>query len=185
MNRASSRSSSVTCIANSRVGTRINASTGFWRLSWWSSGSPNAAVLPVPVLDCAMMSLPARAGGISSAWTLVGCSKPSLVMPSKSFGESPMLEKVICVLKYSSIDEHQFAEAPSRSRSASPTPYAGSERRPCAGSRCGRFYKPPGPKALSPSPAILAFDNSAGRAAPYGEAQRPIVGHQPGDVRFA
>ncbi len=44
------------------------------RSRFWSSGSANAAVLPVPVGASASRSRPASSGGIASCWIGVGSS---------------------------------------------------------------------------------------------------------------
>ena len=68
---------SATWSASSRVGAITRARTG-WRAGdmlafscgsiLCSSGSENAAVLPVPVWAAPMMSRPARTSGIALAW---------------------------------------------------------------------------------------------------------------------
>jgi len=47
--------------------TRPKSGCGLWS-SWWSTGSPNAAVLPEPVSARPIMSRPCRAHGIASTW---------------------------------------------------------------------------------------------------------------------
>ncbi len=65
--------SAATWIASSRVGQRMSAFT--WRSPagiFSSSGSPNAAVLPVPVFERTIRSLPSTTGRKAFACTGVG-----------------------------------------------------------------------------------------------------------------
>lgn len=70
------------CKANSLVGTRIKAcvlkTLGFTNCN---EGMTKEAVLPVPFLALAKMSLPARAIGIDSSWIGEGFSKPASKIP--------------------------------------------------------------------------------------------------------
>ncbi len=67
--RASRRSSPRTCSASSRVGQSTSACTAkLFASILASSGSPKAAVLPLPVLACASRSWPASASGRLAAW---------------------------------------------------------------------------------------------------------------------
>ena len=68
----------------------------------WRAGSPNAAVLPVPVLDWPRISLPSSAGGIRVAWITVGNSNPWSSIPLRMFGFKPRSAKVVEVEKISS-----------------------------------------------------------------------------------
>ena len=67
--RASRRISCVTCSASSRVGHSTSAWVAKLRASSrCSSASAKAAVLPLPVLACAIRSWPASASGSAAAW---------------------------------------------------------------------------------------------------------------------
>ena len=67
---ATSRSSSVICMASSRVGARISACTASLSRSMRSMmGRPKAMVLPVPVGALAMTSFPSSMGGMQPACT--------------------------------------------------------------------------------------------------------------------
>ena len=70
-------SSSDTCIASSLVGTITTASTPDFPLSLFNIGSPNAAVLPVPVCACPTISLPAKITGIACSCIGLGSLKPA------------------------------------------------------------------------------------------------------------
>ena len=72
--RARRRISVVTWSASSRVGHSTMACTAKRRaLRLASSASAKAAVLPLPVLACAIRSLPSSAGGRLAAWIGVIC----------------------------------------------------------------------------------------------------------------
>jgi hypothetical protein len=69
---------SWTCLANSRVGTRMRVDT--WRcfactIIFLIIGIRNAKVFRVPVCAVARTSFPSSAGGIAEAWTGVGVAK--------------------------------------------------------------------------------------------------------------
>ena len=65
--------SSLTCRANSRVGTKIKDWGLFSSHSVSStSGIPKATVFPLPVWDSTIMSLFSKAKGITASWTAVG-----------------------------------------------------------------------------------------------------------------
>lgn len=85
----SSASSTATCVASSRVGTRINACIDSFGSAFSRIGSPNAAVLPVPVLAWPITSVPESTTGISLAWMSVGCLKPASVTPRNTDPPSP------------------------------------------------------------------------------------------------
>ena len=70
--------SSETCIASSLVGQITRVSTVPSHFILFKTGNPNAAVFPVPVCACAMISLPSRIIGIASACTGLGSAKPAL-----------------------------------------------------------------------------------------------------------
>ena len=75
------RSAWVTWMQSSRVGViTIACSSAESGSRYWSSGSPNAAVLPVPVCAWPITSCPASSSGITCSWTGVGSSKPSSSM---------------------------------------------------------------------------------------------------------
>jgi hypothetical protein len=93
-------SASATCIASSRVGTRIRA------LGWCgrarppcatraSSGRPNARVLPEPVWPRPSTSRPARASGMVAAWISNGVVRPSRVSTRTSSAGTPRSAKVL------------------------------------------------------------------------------------------
>ncbi len=66
----------VICVANSRVGVKINmrgVPLFFCMLKRCSAGNTNAAVLPVPVCAEATISFPSKISGIDLAWMGVGC----------------------------------------------------------------------------------------------------------------
>ena len=96
--------SSVTCNASSRVGTRINPCTGpFFGVSRSRTGSPNAAVLPVPVCACAIISLclsSSNKTGMVSFWIGEGVSKPLALIAGRVFSPSPSaVNSSNCVIK--------------------------------------------------------------------------------------
>ena len=68
--------SSCTCIANSLVGASIIEPIAFFTVKLFNIGKPNAAVFPVPVWACPIISVPERATGIASAWIWDGVVKP-------------------------------------------------------------------------------------------------------------
>ena len=75
--RDSSRSTSPTCTASSRVGTSTSACVRrkagrCMRSSRCSSARPKAPVLPEPVGARAMRSVPCSAGGSAALWMGVG-----------------------------------------------------------------------------------------------------------------
>src|SRR5688572_18442349 len=55
----------------------------------WSSGSANAAVLPVPVAACPSTSRPASIGGMARRWMGVGSSYPSSASAARSSARRP------------------------------------------------------------------------------------------------
>ena len=84
-------SASATCMASSRVGVRTSAWTPRWVGSTAaSSGSPNAAVLPVPVWATPVMSRPASSAGMACSWIAVGVVKPSVAAARSSVAGSAM-----------------------------------------------------------------------------------------------
>ena len=85
--RASRRSSCATWSASSRVG-HTSSACGVKRAgsSFCSTPRPKAAVLPLPVLACAMRSRPSRISGRLCAWMGVICSKPRLFRLSSRAG---------------------------------------------------------------------------------------------------
>ena len=97
------RTLSSTCIASSRVGTRISTRTG-WRAGEklvfaWARirsrmGSTKAAVLPVPVWAAARTSRPSRTRGIAADWTGVGVSYPSSATMRTRSADRPSESKV-------------------------------------------------------------------------------------------
>ena len=94
---------SSTCIASSRVGTRMSTRTG-WRageklvFAWSRSrsriGSTKAAVLPVPVWAAARTSRPSRTSGMAAVWTGVGVSYPSSATMRTRSADRPSESKV-------------------------------------------------------------------------------------------
>ena len=80
--RASGRSASATCIASSRVGTRMRARgwcgrAGSPSASRASTGRPKASVLPEPVWPRPSTSRPASASGMVAVWIANGVVMPS------------------------------------------------------------------------------------------------------------
>ena len=84
------RSAWVTWMQSSRVGViTIACSSSESGSRYWSSGRPNAAVLPVPVWAWPITSCPASSSGIACSWTGVGSSKPSSSIAVWICSESP------------------------------------------------------------------------------------------------
>jgi hypothetical protein len=93
------------CGASSRVGARISACVlpRGRSISACTSGSPNAADLPLPVAALASRSRPARAGGIAALCTGVGSVNPRSVTARKSCGRSPRLSKGEMIVRLSEV----------------------------------------------------------------------------------
>ncbi|CFN63331.1 Uncharacterised protein [Bordetella pertussis] len=121
--RASRRSSWATWSASSRVGQSTSA-CGARRLTsrFCSTPRPNAAVLPLPVLACAIRSRPSRMSGRLCAWIGVICSKPRPCRLSSKAGRRGREEKDVLVTI------RRIAE--DRERQDRPTVYAVAPRLP-------------------------------------------------------
>src|SRR3954447_9431144 len=102
------RSAWVTWMQSSRVGVITIAWTSLFSGSrYCSSGSPKAAVLPVPVWAWPITSWPPSSSGIACSWIGVGSSKPSSSSACWMSGERPRsLNAVIgCVLRRVRVEE--------------------------------------------------------------------------------
>ena len=94
--RAAARGCRVACtwLASSRVGTRISARGRFGcraapdSVSRWTSGSPKARVLPLPVRPRPSTSRPLRASGKVACWIGNGASIPCWVRIWSSLGRA-------------------------------------------------------------------------------------------------
>src|SRR6185436_16417574 len=88
--------SAATCRASSRVGRSTMACTNFSSgfTSQSAMGMPNAAVLPDPVRDWTMMSLPSRTSGSVAVCTCMGAVKPMSVTACSTSARRPMSAKV-------------------------------------------------------------------------------------------
>src|SRR5262245_56866992 len=66
-----------------------------WSAGWIRSrsGSPKAAVFPVPVLERQIRSRPSSTGRYALAWTGVGCAYPRSATARRTSGESPRSSK--------------------------------------------------------------------------------------------
>src|SRR4051812_34160451 len=87
---------------SSRVGVITIACTSLFSGSrYCSSGSPKAAVLPVPVWAWPITSWPPSSSGIACSWIGVGSSKPSSSSACWMSGESPRSLNAVtgCVLE--------------------------------------------------------------------------------------
>ena len=95
---ATGSSTSATCTASSRVGTSTSPSgcdgsaTSVMRAS---IGTPNASVLPEPVLARPHTSRPVIATGIASVWMLNGWAKPQAARPSSMRAGTPSSAKPV------------------------------------------------------------------------------------------
>ena len=96
--------SCVTCIASSLVGTSTSACIDLLLLFliFVSSGSANAAVLPVPVCACPMTSLPCMISGIAASCIGKGCSNLFSVSAFRTLSSSPRSLNVVAACADSS-----------------------------------------------------------------------------------
>src|ERR1017187_10183642 len=97
-----------TCMASSRVGSRISACAAFMSLVFCSIstiGIRNPSVLPVPVCAVASTSRPSRAGGMQPICTGVGITKLLASMRAIRAGERENCENsVVKAVKLVKID---------------------------------------------------------------------------------
>src|SRR4051794_6687361 len=98
------RSACVTWMHSSRVGVSTIAWTSSSSGSTDSrSGSPNAAVLPVPVCACPITSRPSSSGGIACSWIGLGVSYPTSLRACRRGSDSPSSAKVVIPSKQASV----------------------------------------------------------------------------------
>jgi hypothetical protein len=93
------RSSSVICVASSRVGARMSADGRRSVASTRSTmGTPKASVLPDPVGDRARTSRPASTSATTSCWMAKGVSMPRAASALTTARDTPRSAKD-CVFK--------------------------------------------------------------------------------------
>jgi len=87
--------SSLIWTASSLVGASTSACTSFLAVSMACNiGKPKAAVLPLPVFACPIMSRPANRGPMASCWIGKGFSNLLSSTPSVSGAQFQFLETV-------------------------------------------------------------------------------------------
>ena len=91
---------SATCNASSRVGTKTRprgARTRAYLSAHANIGTPNASVLPEPVLARPQTSNPRIATGMASVWMAKGAEKPAAAKPWSTVSGTPSAAKPVGV----------------------------------------------------------------------------------------